>query len=129
MPDQILFITKHEKNMDLNSVLLASSDSMIFNILKEMGYKKTFADNDYINDDKKIEFHICTEFYDYDCVVSIYFGITVNDLMIKFIDFDTDEPEIELSDDAAITLRTVLNFINGYGPTFNIDERVYIHAT
>lgn len=29
-----------------------------------------------------------------------------------------------VSDDAAITLRTVLNFINGYGPTFNVDERV-----
>jgi len=29
-----------------------------------------------------------------------------------------------IGDDAAITLRSVLNFINGYGPTFNIDERV-----
>jgi arabinofuranosyltransferase len=29
-----------------------------------------------------------------------------------------------VADDAAITLRCVLNFIHGYGPTFNIDERV-----
>lgn len=29
-----------------------------------------------------------------------------------------------MSDDAAITLRSVLNLLNGYGPTFNIDERV-----
>lgn len=29
-----------------------------------------------------------------------------------------------ISDDAAITLRSVLNFLNGYGPNFNIDERV-----
>ncbi len=34
-----------------------------------------------------------------------------------------------ISDDAAITLRCVLNFVNGYGATFNIDERVqpYTH--
>jgi arabinofuranosyltransferase len=34
-----------------------------------------------------------------------------------------------ISDDAAITLRCVLNFIHGYGATFNIDERVqpYTH--
>jgi arabinofuranosyltransferase len=34
-----------------------------------------------------------------------------------------------IADDAAITLRTVLHFINGYGPNFNIDERVqgYTH--
>jgi arabinofuranosyltransferase len=29
-----------------------------------------------------------------------------------------------MSDDAEITLRCVMNFIHGYGPTFNIDERV-----
>lgn len=29
-----------------------------------------------------------------------------------------------VSDDALITYRTVLNFISGYGPTFNVDERV-----
>ncbi len=29
-----------------------------------------------------------------------------------------------MSDDAELTLRCVMNFINGYGPTFNIDERV-----
>jgi arabinofuranosyltransferase len=29
-----------------------------------------------------------------------------------------------ISDDAEITLRCVMNFIHGYGPTFNIDERV-----
>jgi len=29
-----------------------------------------------------------------------------------------------ISDDAGFTLRSVLNFLNGYGPTFNIDERV-----
>lgn len=29
-----------------------------------------------------------------------------------------------ISDDAAITLRCVLNFIHGYGLTFNVDERV-----
>lgn len=33
-----------------------------------------------------------------------------------------------LSDDAAITLRTVLNFINGYGARFNIDERVQAYT-
>src|SRR6266566_9135446 len=34
-----------------------------------------------------------------------------------------------ISDDAAITLRCVLNVIHGYGPTFNIAERVepYTH--
>lgn len=34
-----------------------------------------------------------------------------------------------ISDDAGITLRTVLNFLNGYGARFNIDERVqgYTH--
>jgi arabinofuranosyltransferase len=29
-----------------------------------------------------------------------------------------------ISDDAEITLRCVMNFIHGYGPTFNVDERV-----
>ena len=29
-----------------------------------------------------------------------------------------------ISDDAAITLRCVLNLLHGYGATFNIDERV-----
>lgn len=29
-----------------------------------------------------------------------------------------------ISDDAAITLRTVLNLLHGYGPRFNVDERV-----
>lgn len=29
-----------------------------------------------------------------------------------------------IGDDAAITLRSVLNFVHGYGATFNIDERV-----
>lgn len=33
-----------------------------------------------------------------------------------------------ISDDAAITLRTVLNFINGYGPVFNVDERVQAYT-
>lgn len=33
-----------------------------------------------------------------------------------------------ISDDAAITLRTVLNFLNGYGPRFNIDERVQAYT-
>lgn len=33
-----------------------------------------------------------------------------------------------ISDDAAITLRTVLNFINGFGPIFNIDERVQAYT-
>ena len=34
-----------------------------------------------------------------------------------------------ISDDAAITLRCVLNLLHGYGATFNIDERVqpYTH--
>jgi arabinofuranosyltransferase len=29
-----------------------------------------------------------------------------------------------LSDDALITVRSVLNLISGYGPSFNLDERV-----
>lgn len=33
-----------------------------------------------------------------------------------------------IGDDAAITLRTVLNFINGYGPTFNVGERVQAYT-
>lgn len=33
-----------------------------------------------------------------------------------------------ISDDAAITLRTVLNFIHGYGMTFNMDERVQAYT-
>jgi len=33
-----------------------------------------------------------------------------------------------ISDDAAITLRTVLNFINGYGAVFNVDERVQVYT-
>jgi arabinofuranosyltransferase len=33
-----------------------------------------------------------------------------------------------ISDDAAITLRTVLNFVNGYGARFNIDERVQAYT-
>lgn len=33
-----------------------------------------------------------------------------------------------ISDDAAITLRTVLNLLNGYGPTFNLDERVQAYT-
>ncbi len=33
-----------------------------------------------------------------------------------------------ISDDAAITLRTILNFTHGYGPTFNIDERVQAYT-
>lgn len=33
-----------------------------------------------------------------------------------------------ISDDAAITVRTVLNFIHGYGPVFNIDERVQAYT-
>lgn len=34
-----------------------------------------------------------------------------------------------ISDDAGITLRTVINFLNGFGPRFNVDERVqgYTH--
>jgi arabinofuranosyltransferase len=33
-----------------------------------------------------------------------------------------------ISDDAAITLRSVLNFLNGFGPTFNISERVQAYT-
>ena len=33
-----------------------------------------------------------------------------------------------LTDDSAITLRTVLNFINGYGPVFNVGERVQAYT-
>lgn len=33
-----------------------------------------------------------------------------------------------ISDDAAITLRTVLNFLHGFGPVFNIDERVQAYT-
>lgn len=33
-----------------------------------------------------------------------------------------------IADDAAITLRTVLNFIHGYGLTFNLDERVQAYT-
>lgn len=33
-----------------------------------------------------------------------------------------------LTDDSYITLRTVLNFINGFGPTFNVDERVQAYT-
>jgi arabinofuranosyltransferase len=33
-----------------------------------------------------------------------------------------------ISDDAAITLRSVLNFVNGYGARFNIDERVQAYT-
>lgn len=33
-----------------------------------------------------------------------------------------------IGDDAAITLRTVLNFIHGYGPTFNVAERVQAYT-
>jgi len=33
-----------------------------------------------------------------------------------------------LSDDAGITLRVVLNFINGLGPNFNVDERVQVYT-
>lgn len=33
-----------------------------------------------------------------------------------------------ISDDAAITLKTVLNFLYGHGPTFNIDERVQAYT-
>jgi arabinofuranosyltransferase len=34
-----------------------------------------------------------------------------------------------ISDDAGITLRTIINFLHGYGPRFNVDERVqgYTH--
>ncbi len=33
-----------------------------------------------------------------------------------------------LSDDSAITLRTVLNFLHGFGPNFNSDERVQAYT-
>lgn len=33
-----------------------------------------------------------------------------------------------MSDDARITFRVVLNFLHGYGPTFNIDERVQAYT-
>ena len=33
-----------------------------------------------------------------------------------------------ITDDAAITLRTALNFINGFGPRFNIEERVQAYT-
>lgn len=33
-----------------------------------------------------------------------------------------------ISDDAYITIKSVLNFVNGYGPTFNIDERVQAYT-
>lgn len=33
-----------------------------------------------------------------------------------------------ISDDAAITLRSALNFINGYGPVFNVGERVQAYT-
>lgn len=33
-----------------------------------------------------------------------------------------------ISDDAMITLRTVLNLVNGYGATFNLDERVQAYT-
>jgi len=33
-----------------------------------------------------------------------------------------------ISDDAAITLRSVLNFLHGFGATFNIDERVQAYT-
>lgn len=33
-----------------------------------------------------------------------------------------------IADDAAITLRCVLNFLHGYGPNFNIDERVQAYT-
>lgn len=33
-----------------------------------------------------------------------------------------------ITDDANITLTTVLNFLNGYGPNFNIDERVQAYT-
>lgn len=33
-----------------------------------------------------------------------------------------------ITDDAGITLRSVLNFINGFGPNFNIDERVQAYT-
>ena len=33
-----------------------------------------------------------------------------------------------VSDDALITMRHVLNFINGYGPVFNVGERVQAYT-
>ena len=33
-----------------------------------------------------------------------------------------------ISDDALITMRHVLNFINGYGPVFNVGERVQAYT-
>jgi arabinofuranosyltransferase len=33
-----------------------------------------------------------------------------------------------MSDDAAITLRTVLNVVNGFGARFNLDERVQAYT-
>lgn len=33
-----------------------------------------------------------------------------------------------ISDDAAITLRSILNFIHGYGPNFNVGERVQAYT-
>lgn len=33
-----------------------------------------------------------------------------------------------ITDDAAITFRTILNFLHGFGPTFNIDERVQAYT-
>ena len=33
-----------------------------------------------------------------------------------------------ISDDAAITLRSVLNFLHGYGATYNVDERVQAYT-
>lgn len=44
------------------------------------------------------------------CVVALYVALVVKDAW--------------LSDDAYITFRSVFNFVNGYGPTWNVDERV-----
>ena len=33
-----------------------------------------------------------------------------------------------LNDDAAITFRSIMNFVHGYGPTYNIDERVQAYT-
>lgn len=44
------------------------------------------------------------------CAVIVYLALVVKDAW--------------LSDDAYITFRSVSNFVNGYGPTWNIDERV-----
>jgi len=33
-----------------------------------------------------------------------------------------------ITDDAGITLRSVLNFVNGFGPTFNLNERVQAYT-